>query len=333
MTHRTIKIEEGTPGYAAVNSNTNAMYISYPFSNFILVINLKNGTVENKISANSPGNIVVNLMTDKVYVSSADGIYEFDVGNVNYELIKAGLPHANGTIDINQVTNTIYTTCYDSGDIVTIIDAHKRSIINKIQVRKKSRYYPGYHGTHVFLKLYGIAVDSNTNNVYVTNYDEKSISIFDFEQSEIPLNSIPMKVTNPRFILVNDVSNLLYVLGTAFAPYTASETFSILDISNGNTEVGPNKAVSLPCKNAQVPFAFNHTSNTLYLKKDHEKSILKLDAKGNKILNSIAFEKRSFWQRFYEAYDYFAEIIAANSLTNKVYVSDSKNCLLYEIDS
>lgn len=68
------------------------------------------------------------------------------------------------------------------------------------------------------------------------------------------------------------------------------------------------------------------------MKKDHEKSILKLDAFANKILNATTFENRSFWQRFYEEYDYFAEIIAVNPSTNKVYVSDSKNILLYEID-
>ena len=44
LTYRTIKIEEGAPGYAAVNSDTNIMYISYPFSNFILVVNITKGS-------------------------------------------------------------------------------------------------------------------------------------------------------------------------------------------------------------------------------------------------------------------------------------------------
>jgi len=68
------------------------------------------------------------------------------------------------------------------------------------------------------------------------------------------------------------------------------------------------------------------------MKKDHEKSILKLDPFAAKILNATIFKNRSIWQRFYEAYDYFAETIAVNPSTNKVYVSDSKNILLYEID-
>jgi len=327
-----IGIEEGTPGYAAINANTNTMYVSYPFSNFILVINLTSRSIQKKIPANSPGNIVVNQVTNKVFVSSGDGIYEFTGDTDKHELINAGRPHADGSMDINRVTNKLYTTCFDSGDIVTIIDADNYSIVNKVAVREKSRYLPGYHGSHVFLKLYGIAVHSSENKIYLTNYEEKSISIYDFERSEKPLSSILMKVTNPRFVLVNDVSNLLYVLGSMFVPHTAFENFSVFDLQNGNKELAINKKANLPPNNAQVPFAFNSTSNTIYMKKDHEKSILKLDSFANKILNATTFENRSFWKRFYEAYDYFAEIIAVNPSTNKVYVSDSKNILLYEID-
>lgn len=333
MSNRTIKIEEGTPGYAAVNPYTNIMYISYPFSNFILVVNISKGFIHEKIVASSPGNIVVNQVTNKVYVSSADGIYEFDGSTDKHQLINAGRPHANGNIDINQVTNILYTTCFDSGDNVTIIDADNHSIINKIEVRKKSRYSPGYHGTHVFLKLYGITVHSSENKVFVANYEEKSISIFDFEQSEKPINTILMKATNPRFLLVNDVSNLLYVLGTSFVPYTASESFGIFDINTGNEIVGRHRDSIRPTPNSQVGIAFNRISNTVYMKKDHEMAIMKLDAYARKVLNSTTFENRTFWQRFYEGFGYFAEVIAVNSVTNKIYVSDSKNSHLYEIDS
>lgn len=332
MTYRTIPIEKGVPGYGAVNPMTNLMYISYPFSNFIVVVNITKGSIQAKIAANSPGNIVVNQVTNKVYISSADGIHEFDGYTNKHELINAGRPHADGNIDVNQVTNTLYTTCFDSGDIVTIIDADNRSIIDKIVVRDKSRYSPGYHGTHVFLKLYGIAVHSSKNRVYITNYSEESISIFDFEQSNDPLGTISTKTANPRFLIVNDVSDFLYVLGTWFVPYAAYEGLLIFDMNTGNEIVGQHKATYFPPSNAQIGIAFNRASNTLYMKKDHEKAILKLDAYAREVLSATTLEKRSYWQRFYEAYEYFAEVITVNSLTNKIYVSDSKNSQLYEID-
>jgi DNA-binding beta-propeller fold protein YncE len=78
LTFRSIQIEKGTPGYAAVNPSTNRIYISYSHSDFILIVNLTNGLIEGKISANSPGNIVVNQKTNKIHVSSDDGIYEID---------------------------------------------------------------------------------------------------------------------------------------------------------------------------------------------------------------------------------------------------------------
>ena len=79
MTFRSIEIEKGVPRYAAVNQNTNTniIYISYT-SNFILIANLINGSIEVKIPVNSHDNIVVNDVTNRVYISSSDGIYEID---------------------------------------------------------------------------------------------------------------------------------------------------------------------------------------------------------------------------------------------------------------
>ena len=51
MTYRSIEIEKGVPRYAAVNpnTNTNIIYISYTSSNFILIANIINGSIEVKI--------------------------------------------------------------------------------------------------------------------------------------------------------------------------------------------------------------------------------------------------------------------------------------------
>jgi DNA-binding beta-propeller fold protein YncE len=64
-------------------------------------------------------------------------------------------------------------------------------------------------------------------------------------------------------------------------------------------------------------------------------SIIKFDAYENKKkkLSKINTEYTSIWKRlFTDGYDYLAEVIAVNPSTNKIYVSDSKNNLLYEID-
>jgi DNA-binding beta-propeller fold protein YncE len=64
-----------------------------------------------------------------------------------------------------------------------------------------------------------------------------------------------------------------------------------------------------------------------------EKSISKFDAFANETLETTTFERSSIWRRMFGLdFSYFAEIIEVNPSTNKVYVSDSKYNLLYEID-
>ncbi len=108
MAYRSIKIEKGTPGYAAVNPNTNKAYISYHSSNLIIVINLEKGTIENKIQLISPAKIAVNHVTNKVYVSSADGIFEIDSMSNQFAMINSGLPHSDGTVDVNSDGFTLH---------------------------------------------------------------------------------------------------------------------------------------------------------------------------------------------------------------------------------
>ena len=82
----------------------------------------------------------------------------------------------------------------------------------------------------------------------------------------------------------------------------------------------------------QLGVAFNRINNTLYVKKLSAKAILKLDA-FLKELKTTTLEKTSIWKRLAGVqYEYFDEIIAVNTSSNKVYFSDSKNNLLYEID-
>jgi len=240
--YRSIQIEKEVAGYATLNPNTNIIYISYPFSNFILAVNITKGSIEGKISASSPGNIVVNHVTNKVYVSSADGISQFNGITKKNRLINTGYSHSTGTVNVNQVTNTLYTTC-ESGDIVTVIDATKGSIA--------TMGLPSPTGKAVELLL---VIDMETG----------------------------------------------------------------IEINRGGTS-----------ENAQVGFAFNRLSNTLYMRKGSKKTISKFDSCAKKKLDITTLEKASIWRQIVNNFfPRFAEVIAVNPSTNKVYVSDSKNNLI-----
>lgn len=74
MSAEVIQVEDGVALYAAVNSRTNIIYLSYPFSNFILEIDMSSKTIRQKINANYPEGIAINSSTNRIYVCSEDGI-------------------------------------------------------------------------------------------------------------------------------------------------------------------------------------------------------------------------------------------------------------------
>lgn len=293
MINKSIQIEKGVPGYAAVNSNTNLAYISYTSSNFIIVINLEKGTIENKIKATRPRDIFVNNDTNKVYIGSAWGIYEIDGLTNNFELMKASSQNSK-----------------------------------ELQYALPSSLNPR-----------GSDFDSNANRKYVVNYGSKSISVIDFNQPDKASDIIDLGrgkwgdtgYIDPSFVLVNDLSKVLYVkmhwIATAGGGGSEGDRLIAIDINTKKWRGAQN----LP-RHGQVGFAFNRFSNTLYIKKSSGKSILKLDP-FLKELRRTSLEKIGFWKRLAGVvYEYFGEVIAINTSTNKVYVSNSKNNLLYEID-
>jgi hypothetical protein len=128
-----IQVEDGVALYAAVNSRTNIVYLSYPFSNFILVIYIKSKTIRQKINADCPESIAINPRTNRVYVCSEDGIYDIDWSTGEFVIQKKGLSfRSGGGIDVKPVTNTISTTRFDS-DVLTIIDASSGMMTDKIR--------------------------------------------------------------------------------------------------------------------------------------------------------------------------------------------------------
>ena len=266
MINKSIKIEKGEPTFAAINPNTNTAYISYEKFNFIIVINLEKGAIENKIQLICPGNIAINNVTNKVYVSSAYGVCEIGPNN-QYEMINIGLPHSDGSVDVNPLTNLLYTTCFGH-DIVTVIDIATRAIADKIPVGKNP---------------IGVTVDSASNMLYVANNGAQSISVIDCHQLNKIVDTINLaskwhehllsaQVTNPIFVFVNEIAKLLYV--------TVHEQISVGGGGyEGNTllviEIDSKKCFrrqNIP-SNTGIGFAFNKDSNMLYIRKNHEKAI------------------------------------------------------------
>ncbi len=111
-------------------------YISYTSSNFIIVINLEKGTIENKIKATRPREIAINSETNKVYIASAWGTYEVDGLTNNFELMKTPPQHYEELkyfsisslkphgVDLYRNANRKYVANYESKSI-SVIDPNQ----------------------------------------------------------------------------------------------------------------------------------------------------------------------------------------------------------------
>ena len=293
MSNRSIEIEKGNPGYAVLNPNTSKIYITYESHDLILVVNIN---IESKISADRPGDIDINPITNKVHVSAAYGIYEIDGSTNECKLINS-----------RPQTSSQHLQCIQDS--------------------------PSSLKDHLF------AVDSTTNKIYVSKQENESISVYNGNKSNRLEDSINFKAkwdtgtsTRPSFVLVNEDLRLLYVKayasGSAGGGGGGGELLLVIDLNTKKTI----NTRSLPSTNTQLGFAFNRSNNTIFMKKISEKAILKYDGYLKKVLHKTTFDKDSVWKNMFRDDTHFAEVIVINPITNKVYLSDSKSKLLYEID-
>lgn len=281
------------PSYVAINPSTNRAYISYTSSNFIIILNLEKGTIENKIKATSPRDIFVNNDANNVYIWSAWGTIEIDGLTNNFQLIKS-----------------------------------------------RSKYSEELkYASPSSLKPRGVHFDADANRKYVINHESNSIFVIDPSLPDKPVDIINLGrdkwgntgYADPSFIFFNDLSKVLYVkmhwIASAGGGGAEGDSLIAIDTNTKKRRGGH----SLP-RYGQVGFAFNRITNTLYMKKSSGKAILKLNP-FLKVSSTNPLEKIGFWHGLVEGIDEcFGEVIAINTSTSKVYASDSKDNILYEMD-
>lgn len=325
MTFRSIQIEKGTPAYITVNSKTNKAYISYPSSNFILVVNILEGTIEDKIPANTPGNIVVNYVANKVYVSSADGIFEIDGINNQYVIMNIGLAHSGGSVDVNQTSNLLYTTCFGH-DIVSIIDPANQEIDDKIPVGKNPK---------------GVTVDTKGNKIYVANRESNSISIIDGKWKKV-VDTLDLSSSRseygawPEIVFANTELDLLYVQrsGVVSGGGGGTTITDLLVIDTIKKTIINERQIHGGAPLEKMTFGFNAGNNSVYVTNFSSRkgyNVLKLDSYAKEILK-ISHVRTKWWKRISAFWGWASEPLTINSLTNKIYVTDSSNNLLYELE-
>ncbi|MGB8173374.1 MAG: hypothetical protein WCF01_12160 [Nitrososphaeraceae archaeon] len=80
-----------------------------------------------------------------------------------------------------------------------------------------------------------------------------------------------------------------------------------------------------------MAFTFNSSNGGLYVSKSSKNVVLKFDPLVKKPLKTIHLDKPPLWKRFAYVLFEFAEPVAVDNTTSRVYVTDSSKSLLYEV--
>jgi DNA-binding beta-propeller fold protein YncE len=320
VTVNTIKIDDGFPVHAAVNPKTGILYLSYPLSNFVIAVDTRSKRVAAKIKLNLPQHIAINSQSDKVYVDCADGIYVVD-GTERRVIgaIEGSRGATSGRIAIDQRNNIIYTTCLGGKDTVAVIDGSRDSITANVK--------SGGKGTK------GIAYDERSKQVFVVNSNSNSISaingtsnlLVDTFKIKVPLwYTGPKKC--PQTVLVNSALKLLYVtMRTNIRGKGGPQTVEALYV----VDLERRKAIGKRMLDFvdEDGVAFDPVGSSLYIRKP-KIALLKLDAYG-KVVSSVKIEKGNILERIAP---HGWEAIAVNPSNKKVYLTNNRQNLLYELD-
>jgi len=276
--------------------------------------------VTSVVVGTNPQAIAVNQTTNKIYVANCPTTAASQPGVNGSVTVIDGDTNATTTVPagicpvavaINQVTNKIYVanqgksclvgnSCNNSGS-VTIIDGVTNSA-TELELPQPNLPHPR-----------GAAVNTTTNEIYVTNHFSSNVAVIDGSTDTITM--IP--TTNlPYDIVANSVTNKIYV--SSFDSLAAGTETTVTEI-DGATNI----AVSISDPKAADPIALavNPVTNKIYIanlgnvgKNGTDKgSITVLDGKTRGITNIV------------DPNAFAPHAVAINPLTNKIYVANVNN--------
>ena len=325
-----------SPHSVAVNPNTNLIYVSnrgFPIDN-ITTTNTDSNTVSvidgktNKVVANvtvgySPEGVAVNPVTNKIYVANS-GDYSVSVidGSNNKVVDKmltvdpdfGNLPliyNLATFVAVNPKTNMVYLTNEDA-DTVSVIDGkNDRMLTSPISIDRIGQPGVTLPAIRVGLQPHGLAVNPETNMIYVPNGDSNSTSVIDGKTNKVVAN---VTVGNdPHVIAINPKNNMVYV--TNFGGGEGiTNTVSVID--GNTTKVVANITVG----SSPHSVAVNPTTDMVYVTNDDNGTVSVIDgAANNKVIHTIKVGSAP-------------EGAEVNPSTNKIYIGDAEGPAVYVID-
>src|SRR3989449_5218977 len=190
-----------SPSGVAVNPSTGRIYVANRGDGTISVINSATKTVVGTITVGDiPAELAVNPATNRLYLTYSDNnITTVIDGSTGQVVGDIAVPQNVKAIAVNRVTNTIYLTGGGSsgsvpGSRLFVVSGSNNTVLRTIGI-----------GSGPF----SIAVNPNSNVVYVANFTDRTISVVDGSLKSV-ISTVPVNGA-PDGLAVNPGTNRLYV--------------------------------------------------------------------------------------------------------------------------
>jgi YVTN family beta-propeller protein len=229
------------PSDIAVDPETNKIYTIFGAGNRISVIDA-NTSDETIVYVDKASSLAVDPETNRVYVANWG---RFDDGNDTVSVIDSSTDTVVGNIRVGESasaiavdpeTNRVYVGNYES-DTISVIDGLTNSVLIEATISNQDRAgedRAGEVGIKIQRSPFAIAVDPETNRVYVAHENSHSVSVID-SSTDTVVSNIRVGET-PSAIAVDPETNRVY------AANWGSNTTSVIDSSTdtvvGNIRVG-----------------------------------------------------------------------------------------------
>ncbi len=237
----------------AVNEITSTVYVTNYLGNTVSAINCSTTpeTVTTINTGHGPRWLAVNPVKNKVYVANQDGtVTAIDGASKTATSIAVGANLSLSQIAVNTQTNTIYVgnnTLYHTG---TAVIAGATNTVTTTVAGSSS---------------WGVAVNSVTNKIFVTNnfndpddgYDDDTVTVIDGSSNSASVIPSP---GDPQSVAINPVNNRVYV-----ANYE-SNAVTVIDGTTNQAwaiAVGLNPSAIAVSTNPNLVFVANRGSNSL----------------------------------------------------------------------
>jgi YVTN family beta-propeller protein len=196
------------------------LYVSLEDSNKVAIINASTGAVTGTVNVGTnPAGVAVNPVTGKVYVanfgSTSTALDTVSVISGTTVIKTINVEDAPSQIAVNPVTNRIFVTNkghgdnYGYGSSVSVIDGSTDTVTKTVRLvtEPPTPPTPG-QGPH------GIAVNPNTNKIYVAIIDSHQLVVIDGNNLDAPPTYVAPPLDVPIWMVaVNPDLNRVYAVG------------------------------------------------------------------------------------------------------------------------